>query len=543
MTGKESTMAEPFMCGRLMKRCGRTLLLAAAILLTVCWIGCRKSENDPAKNETRSTAKNKTGGVDVAAIAPKVKAFCGDCHAVPKPAMFPKRAWYDEVAQGYRFYDESRRSDLDPPPMNDVVAYYRQLAPESLTAPKPVNAASPAAVQFDRRDLRVPHNDDKLGVSHLLWTEGPSALLLCDMAVGEVREVRLTPTGASSRVVARLSHPAHVERVDLDGDGRGDLLIAELGSFNPADHTKGEVVWLRAKSDGDGYEKHVLKSGLGRVADVRPADFDGDGKLDLIVAEFGWRTTGRILLLKHVGQEAGIPRYETIVVDRRHGTIHVPVVDLNRDGRPDFIALISQEHEVVEAFVNTGNGTFEKKRIFDGGDPSFGSSGIQVVDLDGDGDFDVLYTNGDSLDSENLKPFHSIRWLENRGAFPFADRELTRMPGVARALATDLDGDGDLDIVACAFLPESIARHLPGRQYDTLLWLEQTRKGDFARHLLDHSETGHLALAVGDFDRDGSTDLALGNYGRRRNESTPWLTIWRTRPTKIPSSRHQKRSR
>ena len=52
------------------------------------------------------------------------------------------------------------------------------------------------------------------------------------------------------------------------------------------------------------------------------------------------------------------------VVDERHGAIHVPVCDLNGDGRPDFVALISQEHETVVAFLNEGGGRFRKETLY-----------------------------------------------------------------------------------------------------------------------------------------------------------------------------------
>src|SRR5688572_26240056 len=57
-------------------------------------------------------------------------------------------------------------------------------------------------------------------------------------------------------------------------------------------------------------------------------------------------------------------------------------------------------------------------------DPSFGGSGIELVDFDGDGDLGVLYTNGDTFDSFFVKPYHGVRWIENQGDGKWADHVL-----------------------------------------------------------------------------------------------------------------------
>jgi len=64
-------------------------------------------------------------------------------------------------------------------------------------------------------------------------------------------------------------------------------------------------------------------------------------------------------------------------------------------------------------------------------------------------------TNGDSLDDFTVRPFHGVRGLENIGSFPWVQHDLMLMSGVHRAQAADMDGDGDLDVVACAFLPNA----------------------------------------------------------------------------------------
>ena len=64
------------------------------------------------------------------------------------------------------------------------------------------------------------------------------------------------------------------------------------------------------------------------------------------------------------------------------------------------------------------------------------------MDLNGDGELDVLYTNGDALDKPHvLTPYHGVQWLENRGALPV--RRTTPSPplyGAHRAVAADFRG-------------------------------------------------------------------------------------------------------
>src|SRR5262249_59156153 len=102
-------------------------------------------------------------------------------------------------------------------------------------------------------------------------------------------------------------------------------------------------------------------------------------------AEFGWHETGSILLLTNETTDWTRPVFTPTVLDRRHGTTHVPVGDLNGDGKPDFVAVISQEFETVVAFMNEGGGRFRKATIYTAPHPAFGCNGVQLVDLNGDG--------------------------------------------------------------------------------------------------------------------------------------------------------------
>src|SRR5262249_48746454 len=156
---------------------------------------------------------------------------------------------------------------------------------------------------------------------------------------------------------------------------------------------------------------------------------------------FGWNHTGEIRFLENQTTDWNTPKFVARVVDKRHGSIHVPVIDLNGDGKPDFVALISQEHETIVAFLNDGNGNFTPKPLYTAPHPAYGSSGIQLVDLNGDGRVDILYTNGDTGDKPYvLKPYHGVQWLENQGDLRFEHHFITPLYGAMRAVAADFTG-------------------------------------------------------------------------------------------------------
>lgn len=512
-------------------------VVARTIVWTLLWCplhfsGCPDSDPVPSSPSKPDHELQERGpGID---LEPGIVTFCGACHAFPKPESFPQDAWYGEVRRGYNFYYESGRSDLDPPPLADVVSYFRARAAERLVLPEPAEAAVGDPLRFRRSEIApVRGSTAEPGapavsfIARLASTDALAAPLL----VSEMRH-SLVLLGAvdgneTFQGLNAAANPAAVRSCDLDGDGRAELLVADLGSFLPEDHDRGGVLWLPDGPVLNGRPPVALLSGVGRVADVSVGDFNGDGREDILVAEFGWHKTGSIRLMQNRGSGPdGTPAFETTIIDERSGTIHVPTCDLNGDGRLDFIALISQEHEVIEAFLGNGDGTFDVRRIDDAGDPAFGSSGIQLVDLDQDGDLDVLSTNGDTFDSQYIKPFHGIRWLENKGDYPFRVHALTRMPGVYRALAADLDGDGDLDIAACALLPRGLLGDLPDRGLDSVIWLEQVSPRHFERRPIEQQDLTRAAMLVEDLNGDGRKDIMVGRFSERRDDASPMLTVY-----------------
>ena len=496
------------------------LKLSVVLFGAFCLTGCRQS--DESIVDDASTVSD--GKV---ATQETVATFCGACHAVPSPGMFPREQWPHEVQLGFDFYYQSQRSDLTVPSIESVVSYYQQLAPETISFDSSENLPS-SKVQFSRSSVSVSDDDSRMpAVSHLGSLDGAHpGLIQSDMRSGSVHRIEfLKRDRYRIEQLCNAKHPARCTSVDLNSDGRLEYVVADLGSFLPSDHNLGRVLWVRATDTTKQASPTVLLEHVGRVSDVRGVDFDSDGDQDLLVAEFGWRQSGGIFWLEQIGWENNQPKLAKHQIDFRHGTIHVPVFDWNDDGRLDFAAAISQEHETVDVFVNHGDGQFETVNAFAAKEPSYGTSGIELCDLDGDGDLDILLTNGDSFDSVALSPAHSIQWLENHDGKSFTHHSLTSMPGVHRAIPADLDNDGDLDIVACAFLPERLMPESVGR-FDGLIWLEQTEIGRFVRHRVASLPPEFVALQTGDFDQDGRIDVAAGRFVFQESQDGALAIFW-----------------
>ena len=443
-----------------------------------------------------------------------IQRFCGDCHELPNPGSFVREVWYDEIHKGFEFYARSGRTDLQPPPLEDVLKFYRERSPAKLAFPEPPPVDSEWVARFDREGFDWKDgNYVTPAISSIRWVEfqpeGDRRLVVTDMREGSIHSVTPAPKKTTRTLIDRVGVPARVTPCDLNEDGRTDLVVADLGSFNPYDHALGRAVWLKRDAVTRDFQSITIAEKLGRVADVAVADFSGDGKPDLAIAEFGHRQTGSIRLLTNQMEEEAI-RFAQNVIDIRPGAMQILANDWNRDGAMDFASVISQESECVEIYVNQGR-KFDRHRAATGGDLTFGSVGIEMVDLDRDGDQDILYVNGDTFDNNFANRSHGLQWLENVANLEFRLHRLLELPGAYKALATDIDGDSDLDILVVANLPTVVyPTSLNDQSPASIVLLEQTSKLEFRAHVLERGTPRYPALEAADFNLDGKMDFAVG---------------------------------
>jgi hypothetical protein len=315
---------------------------------------------------------------------------------------------------------------------------------------------------------------------------------------------------------------------DIDGNGLGDLLIADLGNMMPTDDPTGRVL-AALQTGSDEFELRTLAHEIGRVADVRPMDLDRDGDLDLVVAAFGYLLEGGVYVLRNESTGGALEFRSERVTSRTGAVSVIPVEDLEPGTGPGFVVAFAQEHEMVSLFLPRGDG-FEERVLHRAPHPAWGTSNLSEADLDADGDLDFLLSNGDTLDDGvAIKPYHGVRWLENRGEEGFAAHPIGRLYGAQAAEAGDVDGDGDLDVVATGFLPQ-IELPVPTNaiRLDSVVWFE--REGDeWTPWRVESGHPRHTGVTLFDLDRDGRLDIVAAvnrAWDAEPTENGPSLEVW-----------------
>lgn len=383
-------------------------------------------------------------------------------------------------------------------------------APEPV---KPILRVKPPSVEASNRFHPQPVGEsftENPWVAHVtvvdLDQDGRPDILGCDAKQSTVFWLRQQADGEfmERQLASNMRAPVHLEAVDMDKDGDLDILIASMSVVFPNNDPIGFIYIL----ENDGSERFTVRpilENVMRVTDVRSGDFNGDGELDLAVGQFGY-DQGEIRWL----ERTGLWEFKSHNLLNLSGTVHVCVADYDGDGSQDIAALVSQQWEEIHLFLNDGKGRFAGKVIFGSTNEDFASSGMSLGDLNQDGRPDLLFTNGDGFGPTPVpgaRPWHGVQWLENTGSGNFEYRRIGDLPGAYSPVACDLDQDGHLDVIAASCFNDWFK---PG--HESLAWFRNNGDMTFTKHILAYDPTHLLTLAVDDLFGTGEPWIVSGAF-------------------------------
>ena len=329
-------------------------------------------------------------------------------------------------------------------------------------------------------DLIVANEYDNT-VSVLLNTTAPGAA---------------TPSFAAQQTFAPGAVPVSVTAADINGDGKPDLIVANVG-----DNTVS--VLLNTTAPGAATPSFAAQQTFATGAlpqSVTTADINGDGQPDLIVANVTANTVS--VLLNTTAPGAATPSF---AAQQTFATGALPysvtAADVNGDGQPDLIVANGNGNTVSVLLNTTAPGattpSFAAQQTFGTGS---GPRSVTVADVNGDGKPDLIVANSNG---------NTVSVLLNTtapGATPSFAAQQTFATGSnpQSVTAADVNGDGQ---------PDLIVANISGNTVSVLL--NTTAPGattpSFAAQQTFATGSQPLSVTATDMNGDGQPDLIVAN--------------------------------
>ncbi len=281
--------------------------------------------------------------------------------------------------------------------------------------------------------------------------------------------------------------PRAIVTGDFNGDGRTDLAVVDYGS-SAKGYSNGSVSVLLGNGDGT-FQQQVGYAVGTAPTPIAAGDFNGDGRTDLAVAQGEFGQPGSVSVLLGNGDGTFQPQ---VIYPVGQGPGGIVIGDFNEDGRTD-LAVANQNWSegsggTVSVLLGNGDGTFQPQIAYPVGSSSSYPMGITAGDFNGDGHTDLALA--DIFDN-------NVSVILGNGDGTFQPQVTYAVGNWPDAIAAgDFNGDGRTDL-ATANQTDSTVSVLLGRGDGTF-----TAPGQVVT-------TPHATPLVVDVNGDGTADLMV----------------------------------
>lgn len=284
--------------------------------------------------------------------------------------------------------------------------------------------------------------------------------------------------GSQIVITENLDAAIDVYAADLDGDGDMDVLSAAKQDDR--------IVWFE-NTDGLGSfsSQNIITTLTNGAISVFATDLDGDGDMDVLSASYN---DNKIAWYENTD---GLGNFgpQQIITNQAMSTRDVYAADLDGDDDMDVLAVSTASDEMLWFENLDGLGSFGAAKVITA--IADGVLSVYAADIDGDGDLDVLSA---SLSDDK------IAWYENTdglGGFGIEKIITTSIGEQNMVYAVDLDNDGDVDVLSSS----------PGN--NVIAWYQNNNGlGDFnAPQIITDNIDGPRSVLASDIDNDGDMDV------------------------------------
>ena len=286
---------------------------------------------------------------------------------------------------------------------------------------------------------------------------------------------------------------------DFNGDGNLDLAIGN-SAHEVSNSIPGTVSILLGNGDGTFRAAEPVQVGTYPYS-VRTADLNGDGKLDLVVANAGDADVS-ILFGNGDGTFQSAVNYP---IGAEFVTT-AAVADFKGDGKPD-VAISSAFTDDVSVLLNKGDGTFHDVKSYQAGTQPYA---IAMGDFNHDGILDIALADSGTSTTDTGSNKVSVLLGNGDGTFrPAVNYAVGKLP--SSIAAYDFNSDGNLDL--------AVVNHQDG----TISILLGNGDGTFQSAVTYTAGTNAIGLVVADLNGDGKADLATGSLDSNNTDQVSVL--------------------